>query len=46
MEDFVSAIVGAAFNDEESAVGGAEEADCFDDGSEEAREEWGAGMEV
>jgi hypothetical protein len=46
MEDFISAIVRAAFNEGESAVGGASEADCFDDGSEEAREEWGAGMEV
>jgi hypothetical protein len=42
----VGAVVRAAFDDGEGVVREAEEADYFDDGAEEGREEWGVGVEV
>lgn len=42
----VGAVVRAAFGDGEGVVGEAEEADYFDDGAEEGREEWRVDVEV
>lgn len=46
MEYLVGAVVGAAFDYGEGAIGGPEEDNCFNDRAEEAGEERGAAVEV